>query len=191
MARSLLIGTAVGAATRLVYLGPPDLMWLHKLGVPWLAAAFFVGMLRPSLRSGALHGAAALVAAVLVYYAMPVVVQGAPFANSKIGLAWLWVAVPGGAAFGLLGAGWKAHERWRLPTTALLVGAFLGEALLWYGRERPHVALAELCAAALLLGLLLPRNAQRLSAAAAALAIALMAAVAELGVYVGLGYLVG
>ena len=184
MVRSLLLGAALGIGTRLVYHGPTELLWLHKVGVPWLAAAFLVGALRPAVRAGAVHGALALVVAVVVYYEVPVADSG-----SHIRLGWIWIAVPAGAAYGALGAAWRNHERWRLAATAFLVGAFLGEAMIWYGRDRPHVAVAEYCAAALLLGLLLPRASQRLTAAAAAGVIAVAAAATEVAVCVGLGYL--
>jgi hypothetical protein len=182
----LLLGAALGLGTRFVYHGPSELLWLHKVGVPWLAAAFVVGALRPGWRAGAVHGALALVTAVIVYYEAPVAGAG-----SHIGLGWIWIAIPGGAVFGALGAAWRSHERWRLPAAALLAGAFLGEAMIWYGRERPLVALAEYCAAAVVLGVLLPRNSQRVAAAVAAGVIAVAAAATEVAVYVGLGYLVG
>ena len=181
-----MLGAALGLGTRFVFYGPTELLWLHKVGVPWLAAAFLVGALRPAWRSGSIDAALALVVAVLVYYEAPVADAG-----SHIGLGWIWIAVPAGAAFGALGALWRSHERWRLPATALLVGAFLGEAMIWYGRGRPLVALVEYCTAALLLGLLLPRNSQRVGAAAAAGVIAVAAAAMEVAVFVGLGYLVG
>ena len=186
MARSVTLGAALGLGTRLVYYGPSEFLWLHKVGVPWLAAAFLVGALSHTWRSGGAHGALALVIAVVVYYEAPVAGAG-----SHIGLGWIWIALPGGAAFGALGAMWRSSERWRVPATALLVGAFLGEAMIWYGPERPLVALAEYSAAALLLGLLLPKNSQRAAAAVAAGVFALAAAAAEVAVYVGLGYLVG
>ena len=170
----------------MVFHGPTELLWLHKVGVPWLAAAFLVGALRPGWRSGAVHGAVALVVAVVVYYEAPVADAG-----SHIGLSWIWIALPTGAAFGALGAAWRADERWRLPAAALVAGAFLGEAMIWYARDRPLVALAEYCAAAVALCVLLPRNAQPATAAVAAGAIAVVAAATEVAVYVSLGYLVG
>ena len=186
MARSLLLGAVLGLGTRFAHHGPSELLWLHKVGVPWLAAAFVAGALRPAWRSGAVHGALALVMAVVVYYEAPVADP-----RSHIGLGWIWIALPGGAAFGALGAAWRGHERWRLPAAAVLTGAFLGEAMIWYARGRPQVALAEYLAAAVVLGVLLPRNAQRATAAVAAGVIAIAAAASEVAVYLSLGYLVG
>ena len=185
MARSLLLGAGLGLGTRLALHGPPELLWLHKVGVPWLAAAFLIGALRPGIRSGAAHGAVALALAVLVYYGVPGSQGGGA------GAAWLWVAVPGGVLFGAAGAAWRTRPAWRLPTAVLVVAAFLGEALLWWARERPHAALALWCAAALALGLLLDRAGQRITAAVAAGILAVAAAVAELAVYLSLEYLVG
>lgn len=186
MARSLLLGAALGLGTRVVHHGPDELLWLHKVGVPWLAIAFVVGTMRPAWRSGAVHGALALVTAVVVYYEVRVGGSG-----SDIGLGWIWIAVPGGAACGALGAAWRNQERWRLPAAALFAGAFLGESMIWYGRERPVVALAEYCAAAVALAVLLPRNSHRATAAVVAGAIAVAAAATEVAVYISLGYLVG
>ena len=186
MARSLVLGAALGLGTRVVHHGPDELLWLHKVGVPWLAAAFLVGTLRAGWRAGAVHGALALAIAVVVYYEAAFAGTG-----SHIGLGWIWIALPAGAAFGALGSAWRSHERWRLPAAALLAGAFLGEAMIWYGRGRPLVALTEYCAAAIVLAALLPRNSQRATAAVASGAIALAAAATEVAVYISLGYLVG
>lgn len=185
MARSLLLGAALGLATRLVYHGPDELMWMHKVGAPWLAAAFFIGALRQDWRAATGEGAAALVVAVLVYYGIP------GYTGGGAGAAWLWVAVPAGWVFGALGALWRTSDQWRLAATAVLAGCFLGEAALWYGRGRPLVALVEYTVAVVLVAQMLPRASERLTAGLGAAWICSAAIAGELAVYLSLNYLVG
>lgn len=126
---ALAAGALLGVATRLVYELPHEWWWLAKVGMPWLATAFAVATVTARPRRGALLGAAALVAATLVYYAILGLVQHRYWV-SPLGLGWLWVAVPGGALFGALGAAWRGG---RLPvlSVAVLTASFAGEGLLF------------------------------------------------------------
>jgi hypothetical protein len=177
-------GLVLGVVTRFVYELPREWHWLAKVGVPWLAAAFFVGALTRRPGRGAALGAAALVAATLVYYAILGLVQHA-YEVSPVGLGWLVVAVPGGAAFGALGALW-ASGRARVLAAAVLAAALGGEAVLFAllvpGPGRPGTYL--LAAAIAVPFVLLRRARERLLAVCAAALLAGAAVVAEGGVFV-------
>jgi hypothetical protein len=176
-------GLVLGVATRFVYELPREWHWLSKVGVPWLAAAFFVGALARRPGRGAAFGAAALVAATLVYYAILGLVQHA-YDVSPVGLGWLAIAVPGGAAFGALGALW-ASGRARVPAVAVLAASFGGEAMLFAllvpGPGRPGTYL--LATALAVPFVLLQRMRERLAAVGAAAVLAGAAIVAEGGVF--------
>jgi hypothetical protein len=177
-------GLVLGVATRLTYDLPREWHWLAKVGVPWLAAAFFAGALARRPARGAALGAAALVSATLVYYAILGLVQHA-YEVSPVGLGWLVVALPGGAAFGALGALWAAG-RARVVAVAVLAASFGGEAMLFAllvpGPGRPGTYL--LAAAMATPFLLLRRARERVAAVCAAALLAGAAVVAEGGVFV-------
>src|SRR5207248_1226494 len=118
----------LAAATRLAYRLPAEWRWLPAVGAPWLAAAFAIGATVRRPRAGAARGALLLVAAVLFYYAILGFVEH-NYEGSPFGLAWLVPAVPGGAAFGALGALWRSG-RAAVLSTALLAASFAGEALI-------------------------------------------------------------
>ena len=188
MARAAVLGAVVGVATRLVH-HSPDVAFIHKLGAPWLAAAFAAGALARCPGRGASHGAVALVVAVLVYYGIPEV-SGVD-ANSRVSIGWIWIAVPAGAVFGAAGAVWRAGGRWARAAATLLVAAFLGEAAIWFGRAHSPAFTLEVAAAGALLAVLLRRNTERLAVAVTAGMLAVIAAATEVAVYLSLGYLVG
>jgi uncharacterized protein DUF6518 len=181
---AVVAGLALGVATRFVYELPREWHWLAKVGVPWLAAAFLVGALARRPARGAAFGAAALVAATVVYYAILGLVQHA-YEVSPVGLGWLVVAVPGGAAFGALGALW-ASGRARVLAVSVLAASFGGEALLFAllvpGPGRPGTYL--LAAAMAVPFLLLRRARDRVVALGAGALLAGAAVVAEGGVFV-------
>jgi hypothetical protein len=189
MARAVLLGAVVGLATRMVH-HAPELAFVHKLGAPWLAAAFAAGALARRPGWGAAQGVSALVVAVLVYYAIPEVASH-PYPASRASVAWIWVAIPTGALFGAAGAIWRADGRWAPAAVTLLVAAFFGEAAIWFGRAHSPAFTLEVAAAGALLALLLRRNSERLAVAAAAGVLAVLAAATEVAVYLSLGYLVG
>jgi hypothetical protein len=181
---ALAAGAVLGVATRLVYQLPHEWWWLAKVGVPWLAAAFAVGALARGARRGSLHGAAALVSATLVYYAILALVQHA-YGVSAVGLGWLPAAVVGGAAFGALGWLWKSG---RAPVLAIsiLAASFAGEALLFGLLVRHHGRAGSwLFAVALAVPFVMLRaRAQRARATVLAASLALAALALEGGVFV-------
>jgi hypothetical protein len=181
-------GAALGIATRLVYQLPHEWWWLAKVGMPWLALAFAVGAACSRTRRGALHGAASLVSATLVYYAILALVQHA-YEVSPLGLGWLWIAVPGGAAFGALGSLWRTG-RARVLAIGVLAASFAGEALL-FGLLVHHHGRAGtwLLAVAIAVPLaMLPGRGERARAAVLAASLTGAALVAEGGVLVVTGY---
>jgi hypothetical protein len=184
LAFALVAGAALGIVTRFVYKLPHEWWWLAKVGVPWLAAAFAVGALTAHTRRGALYGAASLVSATLVYYAILALVQHA-YHVSVLGLGWLWIAVPGGAAFGALGSLWRGG-RARVLAVGVLAAAFAGEALLFGLLVRHHGRAGTwLMAVAIAVPLiLLHARSERMRAVVLAAALAGAALVAEGGVFV-------
>jgi hypothetical protein len=188
LATALVAGALLGLATRYVYELPREWHWLAQVGVPWLAAAFAVGALARRPARGAVNGAAALVSATVVYYAILAFVQHA-YDVSPVGLGWLVVALPGGAAFGALGAVY-AGGRARVLATALLAASFGGEAILFALLvHHPGRAGTYLLAAAMAVPFLLLRRArERLAAVGAAALLAGAAVVAEGGVFVATHY---
>jgi hypothetical protein len=131
LAVAIAAGLALGLATRYVYELPYEWHWLAHVGVPWLAAAFAVGALGTRPARGALNGAAALVAAVLIFY-VPALVGIAhwSYASSAIGLGWAGFGLPGGALFGALGALY-AGGRARVVSVSILTACFGAEAVLF------------------------------------------------------------
>jgi hypothetical protein len=159
LAVAIAAGLALGLATRYVYELPYAWHWLAHVGVPWLAAAFAVGALGRSPGRGAANGAAALVAAVVVYY-MPSILglTHASYASNPMGLGWMGVGVPGGALFGALGALY-ASGRARVTAASILAACFAGEAVLFALLvSRPGRAGTYLLAVAMALPFLLLRR---------------------------------
>lgn len=179
-------GLALGVATRLVYELPYEWHWLAKVGVPWLAAAFLVGALARRAGRGAAFGAAALAAATVVYYLPSILGYGRfSYEANPVGLGWLAIAVPGGAAFGALGALW-ASGRARVAAVSMLAASFGGEAVLFaLFVHHPGRAGTYLLAAAMATPfLLLHRADERAAALCAGALLAGAAVMAEGGVFV-------
>ena len=183
LAVAIAIGLVLGVATRYVYELPREWHWLAKVGVPWLAAAFAAGALARRPGRGALNGAAALVSATLIYYAILALVQHAYYV-SALGMGWIAVAVPGGAAFGALGASF-ARGRARVFAASVLAGSFAGEAVLFALLvHHPGRAGTYLLAVAMALPFLLLRRArERLQSVVTTAFVAGVALVVEGGVF--------
>lgn len=128
MRRTLAVGVALGVATRLSYDLTVQWSWIAQAGVPWLATSFGCGALVRSPRRGFVHGAAVLVVATLVYYAM-LALEG-HYGGSPLGLLWLGPSVALGAPFGWLG-GLYGAGRARVAAVSVLAGCFAGEGLLF------------------------------------------------------------
>jgi hypothetical protein len=183
---ALAAGLALGLVTRYVYELPHEWHWLARVGVPWLAAAFAIGALARRPGRGALNGAVGLVAATVVYYVPSILgLTRIVYEASPVGLGWLAVAVPGGAAFGALGSTYT-RGRARVIAVAVLTASFAGEAIL-FALLVPHPGRAGtylLAAAMALPFLLLRRASERLRALAASAVLAGAALIAEGGVFV-------
>jgi hypothetical protein len=179
----------LGVATRLAHLLPEQWHWLAKAGVPWLVAAFAVGAAARSLRGGAVEGAVCLVVATVAYYAFGPVLLGHPN-HTPLGLWWLLVAVPGGGAFGALGALWRRGS-WPLLAPAILSASLAAEAaLFWFFRSDGPIAAPVLVAVAAAIPVALvagPRMRPRAAALAGVLTV--VAFVAEVAVVRATGYL--
>jgi Family of unknown function (DUF6518) len=185
--RPLIAAVALGAVTRLAHDLPPEWQWLPKVGVPWLVVAFAVGAAARGTGRGAVDGATCLVAAILVYYALPDVLGRSYY--TPLGLWWLLVAAPGGALFGALGAMWRSG-RAVVPIAALLTAALAAEALifaLW--RTDDSVAGPVLIAlAAAALAALVPDSNRRRRAVVLAAVLTFVALVAEVALIRATGY---
>lgn len=188
LALALALGVGLGAVTRFAYDLPGEWHWVAKVGVPWLAVGFAAGAAVRRPRAGALLGALALVTAVLVYYAIMGLYQDA-YGRSPLGLWWLAVAVPGGLAFGGLGALWRSG-RAPVLAPAAMGACFAGEALL-FAFASPHStgAVPVLAAAALLVPLALLPRANLLRGLSLTAALVGAAAFAEGAVFAATGYL--
>ena len=180
---ALAVGVVLGVATRYVYELPAEWRWLHRVGVPWLAVAFAVGALARRPGRGAVGGVVCLVAGVLVYYAAIDLAHG-PREVTPFALGWSAIAVPGGAAFGALGALY-AGGRARVLASSVLTAAFVGEAVLFAllvpAAGRPGTIL--LAVALALPFLLLRRARERALALASSAVLAGAAVVAEGSVF--------
>lgn len=159
---AVVTGVGLGLAARAGDRAPGLAHDLTALGGPWLAVAFAVGVAPARLRVGAATGATCLVTGVLTYYALMWQVEhlAGPQYAVPVALAWVAAAAALGAAFGALGAGWRAGrgDARSVRCAALLAGALLGEALLAHALwTRPAaeqaVALQALVAVALLVAL--------------------------------------
>jgi hypothetical protein len=186
--RALIAGLALGVVTRFAYHLPEDWWWLARVGAPWLAVAFAVGASTPRLRAGAARGAVSLVVAILEYYAILGLIQHA-YDHSPLGLWWLAAAVPGGAAYGALGALWRAG-RHDVLAAAVLSASLAGEALIFVLlRSDGRLAGPALFALAAALPVLLVRDGhRRVRVAALATVLTLAAVVAEVVVIRATGY---
>jgi hypothetical protein len=185
--RAVLFGVALALVTRYCRHIPGDFAWVQRVGVPWLAVGFAtaIGIRRP--RRGALLGCLALVVAILAYYA-DASAHGV-YDRSPLGITWLVIAVPGGAAFGALGSLWTTG-RHRIAIAALLSACFAGEAILFHRFADPAATPWLMAAAALLPLALLRGTGARLRALALAVPLVALAIVAEGSVFLTTGYLI-
>src|SRR3954471_24216795 len=144
------LGVALGFREQSLRHSSPPLPWLTALGVPWLATAFAVGALVRGRRRAPLAGAATLVLAVITYYLVMRLSAGHTTTGYvlKVGTAWSIAAAAAGAAFGTLGAIWRARAPRSTLAIAAISGAFAGEALLlletWHSRAAQTVLAWEL-----------------------------------------------
>ena len=184
MARSLAAGILLGVGTRYAHDLPPEWHWLAKVGVPWLAVAFAVGAGRRAPVSGALQGALSLVIAILVYY-------GIRTHHSPLGLWWLVAAVPGGLAFGALGALWRSR-RADVLAASIVSASLAAEAVIFAlfrsGGDDALAAPVLFAAAAGALVALVRRGRRRAGAVALACALTAVAIAAEAFVMRATGY---
>src|SRR4051812_10852539 len=180
-------GVALGCLEQGLRHASPPIPWLTALGVPWLATAFAVGALVRGRRRAPLAGAAALVVAVVTYYLVMRLSVGHTSTGYvlRVGAAWSVAAAAAGAAFGSLGAAWRARAPRETLATAAISGAFAGEAVLLLGTGRAGAAQAVL-ASELAVGVALPfvlaRRRRVAAAVALTAAVALALAGAEAGV---------
>ncbi len=135
---------------------------------PWIITAFLAGIVQRSTRAGGSAGALTLATAVAAYYG-GVLIGGHSFPLPFV-VAWLAVAAPSGALFGLAGS-WCAiaGDRWRTAAAILVSSALLAEAAhrlmalrAWTGiewdRTYTQVATADALAAVAVLLILVERR---------------------------------
>jgi hypothetical protein len=183
VARALLAGILLGVGTRYAHDLPPEWHWLAKVGVPWLLVAFIVGAGRRDAARAALDGALSLVIAIVVYY-------GIRHHHSPLGLWWLIAAVPGGLAFGALGALWRSR-RADLVAAAIVSASLAAEALLFalfMGDDDALAAPVLFAAAAGSLVALVQGGRRRATAVALTCTFTAVAIVAEVVVIRATGY---
>jgi hypothetical protein len=186
LALAVVIGVALGVASKLVVRLPNPVGLLGTLGGPWLATAFGVGVVVRSRRTAPWAGAASMAAAVIAYYAVrkimsPAVAGGITVRGEAI--PYLVIGLAAGAAMALLGALWRGGiVRWKVLAPGLLAGALGAEVIVlsvrsWRGSDLLLAVVQG--GAAILVALLLPRH--RVSRIAA-LAIGAASAVAVAGI---------
>lgn len=122
---------------------PGPVAGLANAVTPWLVAPFLVGVLGPARRWGAVLGVLACALQVVGYYATAAA-RGFGVNPGTVGF-WLVCALVGGAVAGAAGWSWwrsgepaatgsgAVHGRERGLGAALLVAAWLAEALVSYG----------------------------------------------------------
>lgn len=156
-------GLATGALTSVgqTFLGGTVLAGLTNGVAPWLVVPFLVGATARGRRGGALLGVLACVAQVPGYYAAAAL-RGFPVSTTWV-LTWLVCGVLGGVVAGLAGhSWWRGGERERGIGAAVLVAAWLGEALVTYAIVLHYVddAVVSAVAGVLTLGALGVRRRQ-------------------------------
>ncbi|HEV2755181.1 MAG TPA: DUF6518 family protein [Actinomycetota bacterium] len=145
MILALVAGVVLGVASKLTdYVAPS---WVGNSLALWILVAFLVGRRARDVRTGALHGATALVVATASYYAYRVLVAQNISERWLVRASsfWMALALPSGAiSGGVAAAGDRAA--WALPA-----GAFAGETVLVLGRggRALHAALAAVAAVVL------------------------------------------
>ena len=118
-------GLATGIATQLGQSVLPD-GWSQVANAisPWLVVAFLLGSRMPDRRWAALAGIAALVLALVGYYAMIELRYGYGASTSSL-LLWGSAAVVGGPVFGIAGWSWRFDDGWRRAAAVGLLAACL------------------------------------------------------------------
>lgn len=127
-------GLVTGALTSVgqTLLGGTVLAGLTNAVAPWLVAPFLVGATARGRRGGAALGVLACVAQVPGYY-VTAALRGYPATASWV-VMWLVCGVLGGVLAGVAGQSWwRGAARERGVGAAVLVAAWLGEALVTYG----------------------------------------------------------
>ena len=116
-------GLATGVATQLGQSVLPD-GWSHVANAisPWLLVAFLLGSRMPDRRWAALAGIAALVLALVGYYAMIELRYGYGASTSSLVL-WGTAALVGGPVFGIAGWSWRFEAGWRRAAAVGLLAA--------------------------------------------------------------------
>jgi len=116
-------GLAAGVATQLGQGLLPD-GWSQAANAisPWLLVAFLLGSRMPDRRWAALAGIAALVLALVGYYAMVQVRFGYGASTSSL-LLWGSAALVGGPVFGIAGWSWRFETAWRRAVAIGLLAA--------------------------------------------------------------------
>jgi len=121
-------GLATGIATQLGQSVLPD-GWSQVANAisPWLVVAFLLGSRMPDRRWAALAGIAALVLALVGYYAMIELRYGYGASTSSL-LLWGSAAVVGGPVFGIAGWSWRFDDGWhRAAAVGLLAACVIAE----------------------------------------------------------------
>jgi len=116
-------GLAAGIATQLGQSLLPD-GWSQAANAisPWLLVAFLLGSRMPDRRWAALAGIAALVLALVGYYAVIELRYGYGASTSSL-LLWGVAALVGGPVFGVAGWSWRFEGGWRRAAAIGLMSA--------------------------------------------------------------------
>jgi hypothetical protein len=116
-------GLATGVATQLGQSFLPD-GWSHVANAisPWLLVAFLLGSRMPDRPWAAGAGIAALVLALVGYYAMIELRYGYGASTSSV-LLWGIAALVGGPVFGVAGWTWRFETGWRRAAAIGLLAA--------------------------------------------------------------------
>jgi hypothetical protein len=122
------VGLLTGALTQLGQSVLPD-GWSQAANAisPWLAVAFGLGAVMPDRRWAVAAGIAALLAALVGYYAMTTLRFGIGGSTSAL-IFWGTGALVGGLVFGPAGHIWRRGARWeRAVAIGLLAAAAIAE----------------------------------------------------------------
>lgn len=153
VALTMLVGLGTGVLTQFGQSVLPD-AWSPVANAmsPWLAVAFLVGATMPSRRSAAVAAVAALVLALVGYYAMTEIRYGIGAGTGSL-VRWGLGAFVGGPVFGIAGFAWR-HEGapQRAIALGLLAAVFIAEGI-YQARVVAHPAAGV---SFIVVGLLIP-----------------------------------
>ena len=124
----LVVGLATGVVTQVAQSVLPT-GWSQAANAisPWLLVAFLLGSRMPGRASAASAGAAALILALVGYYATTMIRYGIGGGTGAL-VFWGLGALVGGPVFGLAGHAWRrGPDRWSAVALGLLAAAFVGE----------------------------------------------------------------